>query len=105
MPQFVVWVLFWQVDWKLRPVVCASRALHVSTAKKNYSVTWTVTHFCSYMYLYGSCLAVLTDHSAVKVVLETPNPTGKQSMLAGGQDFMVEELSWSTYSTMPARRM
>ena len=36
---------------------------------------WTVTY--SHCYLYGCSVIVFTDHSAVKVVLETPSPTGK----------------------------
>ena len=72
-----------QEDGKLHPVAYASRALNPS--EKNYSVTeletlavvWAVTHFHSY--LYGNRVTVLTDHSAVKAVLETPNPTGKHA--------------------------
>ena len=72
-----------QEDGKLRPVAYASRALNPS--EKNYSVTelellavvWAVTHF--HYYLYGNKVTVLTDHSAVKAVLETSNPTGKHA--------------------------
>ena len=72
-----------QEDGKLHPVAYASRALNHS--EKNYSVTeletlavvWAITHFHSY--LYGNCVHVLTDHSTVKAVLETPNPTGKHA--------------------------
>ena len=72
-----------QADEKLHPVAYASRALNPS--ERNYSVTeletlavvWAITHFHSY--LYGNCVHVLTDHSAVKAVLETPNPTGKHA--------------------------
>ena len=72
-----------QEDGKLHPVAYASWALNPS--EKNYSVTeletlavvWAVTHFHSY--LYGSKVTVLTDHSAVKAVLETSNPTGKHA--------------------------
>ena len=59
----------------------ASRAL--SRAERNYSITeletlavvWAINHFrhC----LYGRAVTVYTDHSAVKAVLATPNPTGK----------------------------
>ena len=70
-------------DSKLHPIAYASRALN--RAKKNYSVTdletlaavWGITHFRSY--LYGRSVRVLTDHSAVKAVLETSNPTGKHA--------------------------
>ena len=72
-----------QEDGKSHPVAYASRALN--PAEKNYSVTeletlavvWAVTHFHSY--LYGNRVTVLTDHSAVKAVLETSNPTGKHA--------------------------
>ena len=72
-----------QADQKLHPVAYASRAL--TPAEKNYSVTeletlavvWGITHFHSY--LYGGDVTVITDHSAVKPVLETPNPTGKHA--------------------------
>ena len=64
----------------MHPVAYASRAL-----EKNYAITeletlavvWAVTHFCSY--LYGHKVTIYTDHSAVKAVLETPNPTGKHA--------------------------
>ena len=67
-----------QDDEKLHPVAFASRAL--SQSEKNYSimgletlaVVWAVSHFHSYM--YGHRVTVYTDHSAVKAVLETPNP-------------------------------
>ena len=72
-----------QVDGNLHPVAYASRALN--KAEKNYSITkletlavlWAVSHFHSY--LYGNKVTVLTDHSAVKTILETPNPTGKHA--------------------------
>ena len=72
-----------QEDGKLHPVAYASRALN--PAEKNYAITeletlavvWAVTHFHSY--LYGHEVTIYTDHSAVKAVLETPNPTGKHA--------------------------
>ena len=72
-----------QMDQKLHPVAYASRALNPT--EKNYSVTeletlavvWAITHFRSY--LYGGDVTVITDHSAVKSVLEAPNPTGKHA--------------------------
>ena len=72
-----------QEDGRLHPVAYASRALN--QAEKNYSVTeietlavvWAVTYF--HIYLFGNKVTILTDHSAVKAVLETPNPTGKHA--------------------------
>jgi len=59
----------------------ASRAL--SAAEKNYSITeletlavvWAISHFQAY--LYGHEVKILTDHSAVKTILEAPNLSGK----------------------------
>lgn len=39
------------------------------------AVMWAVSHF--HCYLYGEVVTVLTDHSVVKAVLETPSPSGK----------------------------
>ena len=72
-----------QTDGKLHPVAYTSRALN--KAEKNYSITeletlavvWAISHFHSY--LYGNTVTVLTDHSAVRAILETPNPTGKHA--------------------------
>ena len=65
------------------PVAYASRAL--SAPEHNYSITeletlavvWAISHF--HTYLYGNCVTLYTDHSAVKAVLQTPNPTGKHA--------------------------
>ena len=72
-----------QDDHKSHPIAYASRAL--STAEKNYGITeletlavvWAMSHY--HYYLYGHCVTVYTDHSAVKALLETPNPTGKHA--------------------------
>ena len=72
-----------QDDTKPHPISYASRAL--SHSKKNYAITeletlavvWPVSHY--HHHLYGHSVTVLTDHSAVKAVLETPNPTGKHA--------------------------
>lgn len=72
-----------QEDSKLHPIAYASRALNKS--EKNYSITeletlavvWAISHFRSH--LYGNTVKVLTDHSAVKSVPETPTPTGKHA--------------------------
>ena len=45
------------------------------TELETLATVWAVTHFHSY--LYGNKVTVITDHSAVKVILETSNPTGK----------------------------
>ena len=67
----------------LHPIAYASRAL--SSLEQNYAVTeletlavvWAMFHFHSY--LYGHSVTVFTDHTAVKAVLETPNPSGKHA--------------------------
>ena len=72
-----------QTDGKLHPVAYASQALN--KAEKNYSITelktlavvWASSHFHSY--LYGNTVIVLTDHSAVRAVLESPNPISKHT--------------------------
>lgn len=72
-----------QANGRLHPVAYASRALN--PAEKNYCITeletlavvWGVSHFHSY--LYGGDVTIITDHSAVKQVLQSPNPTGKHA--------------------------
>ena len=72
-----------QPDQKLHPVAYASRSL--STAERNYCVTeletlavvWALTRFHSY--LYGQSVTVITDHTAVRAVLETPDPSCKHA--------------------------
>ena len=72
-----------QGDGKVHPVAYASRAL--SDPEKRYAVTeletlsvvWALNHF--HAYLYGNEVTVYTDHSAVKAVLETPNPSAKHA--------------------------
>lgn len=64
-------------------VAYTSRALspqekrHVITELESLAVVWAVNHF--HAYLYGHDVVVFTDHSAVKAVLETPNPSGKHA--------------------------
>ena len=70
-----------QEDGLLHPIAYASRSL--TSSERNYAITeletlavvWAITHFIPY--LYGHEVTVYTDHTAVKAVLETPNPTGK----------------------------
>ena len=70
-------------DQKLHPVAYASQAL--SQTERNYGVTelqtlavvWAVSHF--HHLLYGRTVTILTDHTAVKAVLECPNPTAKHA--------------------------
>ena len=72
-----------QDDHKLHPVAYASRLL--TAAERNYSITelevlavvWALTRFHSY--LYGQSVTVVTDHAAVRAVLETPNPSAKHA--------------------------
>ena len=70
-----------QVDGTTRPIAYASRSLQKH--ERNYcvselealAVVWSVKHFHSY--LYGHHCTVQTDHSALKSLLNTPNPSGK----------------------------
>ena len=72
-----------QGDGLLHPVAYASRTL--SRPEATYSITefetlavvWAMTYF--HYYLYGQHVTVYTDHSAVKAILETPNPSGKHA--------------------------
>ena len=72
-----------QDDGRLHPVSSASRAL--SKAEGNYAITkletlaviWAVSHF--HHLIYGHCVTVVTDHSAVKAVLGTPSPSAKHA--------------------------
>ena len=72
-----------QPDKRLHLVAYASRAL--SSTKRNYGITeletlavmWSMSHF--HHFLYGNKVTVLTDHSSVKAVLESPNPTAKHA--------------------------
>ena len=67
----------------LHPVAYASRAL--SPPEKNYGVTeletlavvWAMQHFNAY--LYGHEVTIITDHSAVKAILQTPSLNGKHA--------------------------
>ena len=40
-------------------------------------MVWAISHF--HHYLYGNVVTIYTDHTAVKAVLEMPNPTGKHA--------------------------
>ncbi len=72
-----------QDDGLCHPVAYASRSL--TAAERNYEITeletlavvWALAHYHSY--LYGQEVTVYTDHSAVKAVLLTPNPSGKHA--------------------------
>ena len=70
-------------DHKQHPIAYTSRSLtsdkrHCSiTELETLAVVWAVTHFHSY--LYGHSVTIITNHNAVKAVLETPNPSGKHA--------------------------
>ena len=69
-----------QSDGFPHPIAFASRAL--SPSERNYGITdletlavvWALSHF--HYYLYGHKVTVITDHTAVKAVLDSPNPSG-----------------------------
>ena len=72
-----------QEDGHQHPIAYASRSL--TLAERNYSiieletlaVVWVITNFNPY--LYGHDVTVLTDHTAVIAVLQTPNPSSKHA--------------------------
>jgi len=72
-----------QDDSKLHPGAFISRSL--TPAERNYGITelevlavvWALTRFHSY--LYGQSVTVITDHAAVRAVLETLNPSAKHA--------------------------
>ena len=41
------------------------------------AVVWAIQYF--HAYLYGHQVTVITDHSAVKAILQTPSPNGKHA--------------------------
>ena len=72
-----------QPDGQLHPVAYASCAL--LPAERNYSISeletlavvWAIQYF--HAYLYSHQVTVITDHSAVKAILQTPSPNGKHA--------------------------
>ena len=72
-----------QTDGLPHPVAFASRAL--APAERNYGITdletlavvWALSHF--HYYLYGHRVQVITDHTAVKAILDSPNPSGRHA--------------------------
>ena len=72
-----------QRDGLVHPVAYASRAL--LPAERNYSISeletlavvWAIQYF--HAYFYGHQVTVITDHSAVKAILQTPSPNGKHT--------------------------
>ena len=71
-----------QENGRLHPVAYTS----LSSAECNYSVTelktltvvWALTKF--HDYLYGQSMTVMTNHTAIRAILETPNPSCKHSL-------------------------
>ena len=47
------------------------------TELETLAVVWALNHF--HAYLYGNEVTVYTDHSSVRAVLETPNPSAKHA--------------------------
>ena len=70
-----------QEDGSIHPIAYASRSLQPH--ERNYGITeleglgvvWAVKHFRPY--LYGHSCEVYTDHSALTLLLNTPQPSGK----------------------------
>jgi len=73
----------YQADGLPHPIAYASRAL--SPSERNYGITdletlavvWALSHF--HYYLYGHKVRIITDHTAVKAILDSPNPTGRHA--------------------------
>ena len=79
-----------QNDGKLHPVAYASRSF--SAAERNpeletLAVVWALSHFHSY--LYGQLVIVVTDHAAVRAILETRAPLA--NMQDGGLKYMGQD--------------
>ena len=72
-----------QLDKNLHLVTYVSRAL--SSTERNYGITeletlavvWAMSHF--HYFLYRNRVTVYIDHTSVKAVLESPNPTAKHA--------------------------
>ena len=47
--------------------------------RKTLAVVWAVQHFRAY--LYGHTVTVITNHSAIKSVLDKPSSNGKHKMV------------------------
>lgn len=70
-------------DGRSHPIAYTSRAL--AAPEKNYgisaletlAVVWAIQHF--HAYLYGHEVVVVTDHSAVRAILEVLSPSGKHA--------------------------
>ena len=70
-------------DGKLHPLAYASQSL--SNPERNYNVTeletlvvvWAIQHF--WAYLYGHKVTMVTDHSAIKAILDKPNSNSKHA--------------------------
>ena len=70
-------------DNQIHPITFASHSLNA--AERNYSISeletlavvWAISHY--HAYLYGQQVTVLTDHAAVKPMLEAANPSGKHA--------------------------
>ena len=81
-------------DGKIHLVAYASRSTSAAewcygiTELEALAVVWAVQHFRAY--LYGNNVTVITNHSAVKAVLDKPDSNGN-----GGSRYLVVELVMS----------
>lgn len=72
-----------QKDDQTHPVAYASRALsqteqcYAITELETLAVVWAICHF--HAYLYWHSVVVYTDHSAVRAVLGSSNPSAKHA--------------------------
>ena len=63
------------IQWRI--LIGVSLGHRVTTELRNWRHWWALTHFRGY--LYGNSVTVYTDHAAVEIVWETPNPSGKHA--------------------------
>jgi len=64
------------IQWLMLAVHCPEINYFI-TELETLAVVWAINHF--HHCLYRRAVTVYTDHSAVKAILATPNPTGKHA--------------------------
>ena len=73
----------YQKDGRLHPIAYAGRALNAAekrcgiTDLETLAVIWGISYF--HHNLYGNSVTIFTDHTAIKAVLKSDNPTAKHA--------------------------